>query len=156
MIWLWHPHVQEVNASCNTLLKSSAKPRIRGMCMTTRLLFWVVQTSLPLALQSESTAHWGNPPSKTPVKLSPHHPSDLRPWHLQSNFWTKVSVTIPESGGLGVAKSLRILRLLRVYRSIKGVKALGGRDWTGHSKANKTVAAVAVPAALTILQVCGS
>lgn len=37
-----------------------------------------------------------------------------------------VSVTIPESGGLGVAKSLRILRLLRVYRSIKGVKALGG------------------------------
>ena len=36
-------------------------------------------------------------------------------------------MTIPGSGGLGIAKSLRILRLLRVYRSIKGLKALSGR-----------------------------
>ncbi|CAL1133431.1 unnamed protein product, partial [Cladocopium goreaui] len=39
-----------------------------------------------------------------------------------------VSVTLPESGGLGIAKSLRILRLLRIYRSIKGLKALSGKD----------------------------
>lgn len=37
-----------------------------------------------------------------------------------------VSLTLPESGGLGIAKSLRILRLLRIYRSIKGLKALSG------------------------------
>lgn len=37
-------------------------------------------------------------------------------------------MTLPDSGGLGIAKSLRILRLLRVYRSIKGLKALQGRD----------------------------
>lgn len=43
-------------------------------------------------------------------------------------FCFEVSVTLPDSGGLGIAKSLRILRLLRVYRSIKGLKALQGRD----------------------------
>ena len=87
------------------------------------------------------------------MKSSHHHPRFETAFVIQP---LKVSVTIPESGGLGIAKSLRILRLLRVYRSIKGVKALGGRDWTGHSKANRTVAVVAVPVALTILQVCGS
>ena len=40
-----------------------------------------------------------------------------------------VSVTLPGSGGLGVAKSLRILRLLRVYRSIKGLPGLCTRKF---------------------------
>ncbi|CAE7285693.1 Catsper1 [Symbiodinium pilosum] len=37
-----------------------------------------------------------------------------------------VSITVPGSGGLGIAKMLRICRLLRIYRSIKGLKALAG------------------------------
>lgn len=37
-----------------------------------------------------------------------------------------VSITVPGSGGLGIAKMLRICRLLRVYRSVKGLKALAG------------------------------
>eukprot|EP00439_Symbiodinium_sp_Y106_P048007 s2078_g6.t1 len=37
-----------------------------------------------------------------------------------------VSITVPGSGGLGIAKMLRICRLLRIYRSVKGLKALAG------------------------------
>ncbi len=62
--------------------KSSAKPRIRGMCMTTRLLFWVGQTSLPLACDLSHIEQIRQRPRWNHHITTP----DLRR-HLSSNLW---------------------------------------------------------------------
>ena len=68
---------------------------------------------------------------------SPENPMSLEAFGTKKSSISaaQVSVTLPDSGGLGIAKSLRILRLLRVYRSIKGLKALQGTSGVDAIKA---------------------